>query len=401
MNKTVISITTIIFICLTVWLDLSSALRADVVVLRSGGRIEGQTLNPAGKTPDIYKIKTVQGIDLELPSTEVDYISYPGAPSEAYDQLVQKMPDTVEAHLKMVKWCTDNKINSLASRHYRRIIELDPDNSQARKALGYVKRNGAWTTKQETMESQGLVNHNGKWITPQEKELELRNKKAYVDNAQWTKKVVQWQNNLNGRKNQEAVDGFRSIRDPAAIPALAQVLQTDKRDEARLLYIQILSDLGTPAAMEVLGRTAMNDPIEEVRLTCVDELKKYQAQAAVDYFVKELTSKDNNRVNRAGELIAELGDMNSVPALIQALRTKHKFIKKAGPGMSVSNGNDGSSGMSMGGKDQIFYSVLPNAKVLEALSRITGQNFGYDQRAWHSWYGKTSQKTSNVDLRRQ
>lgn len=401
MNITIKTILTTILITFSLWLGFKPSAFADVIALQSGGRIEGTVLNSAGSKPENYRIKTVQGIVLDLPSSEVEYISS-GPQSEEYEQKSKNMPDTVVNHLEMAQWCEDNNMKSLADRHYRRVVELDIDNTVARRKLGYIKRNGAWTTKQQAMEDQGRVEYKGEWITPQEKELKEKSKKSFVNNAQWTKKINQWRNNLGGRKNQEAIDGLRSIQDPAAIPALAAVLKTDiKNDWARLLYIEILGSLGTPSAMEVLGQTAMNDPVEEVRLSCVDELKKHQAQAAVDYFVKELSSKDNNRVNRAGELIAEFGNMNSVPSLIQALSTKHKYVKKAGPGMSVANGNDGTSGMAMGGKDQIFNVMRPNPKVLDALVRITGQNFQYDKNAWHEWYSKTSQKASNVDLRRQ
>lgn len=401
MLRTVSFIQAVIFTCFII-IVLNVSAQAESLILKNGGRLEGTILNPAGKNPpEVYQFKTHSGIRLDISSDQVDYTVYAGGAYEQYDKKVRSMADSVDGHLAMALWCKNNKLSSLEDRHYRRVLELEPENETARKALGYQKRNGVWTTKDEVMQAEGMVKYNGKWMLPQEKELIEKRNAGKQSSNQWRKKVNQWQSELYGKKHAQAESGLRSIQDPNAVDALAQALSTDKRDKARLMYISILGDLGTPEAMRVLGQCAMNDPVEEIRLSCLDELKKHHAQAAVDYFCIELKSKANVRVNRAAELIGEIGDMNAVPPLIAALTTKHKYIIAAGPGMSASQGTDGAAGMTMGGGPKTVYKIHQNEPVLTALNKITGQNLGFDKSAWTVWFSKNKQGGTESNLRRQ
>ncbi len=392
----------IIVLLFTGYIANNQICQADTLVLNNGGRLEGTILNPAGtQAPETYQFKTTSGIKLEISANQVNYVVSPGGANELYDKKVQLMADSVEGHLAMATWCQLNKLPSLEDRHYRRVLELDTNNAVARKALGYIQRDGVWTTRDEMMTDQGMVKYEGRWIYSQEKDLIEKRKENKQSSNVWKKQINQWQSELFGRKTAQAEAGLRSIKDPNAVPALATVLFSDKRDSARLLYISILGALGTPDAMRVLGQCAMNDPVEEVRLSCLDELKKHQATAAVDYFATELKSKINPRVNRAGELIGEIGDLNAVPQLIPYLTTKHKYKISGGPGMSASQGNDGAAGMVMGGGDKIVEKLHQNQSVLDALRKITKQDFGFDKSAWTVWYSKNKQGGTETNLRRQ
>ncbi len=375
---------------------------AETIVLKNGGRIEGTILNPASvDTPETYRISARTGIELEISSDQVDYIVHPGGAYEQYDKKVKLMADSVDGHIAMANWCKANKLSSLANRHYRRAIELDPDNKEARKELGYIWRDGGWITPDEAYAAQGMVKYNGKWMYPQEKELRENRKSNQQSQNVWKKKVIQWQSELFGKKHKQAVESLTSIKDPDAAMALGMVLGNDRRAEARLMYIKVLGSLGTPEAMKILGQCAMNDPLEEVRLSCLDQLKQHQAQAAIDYFSLELKSKNNQRVNRAGELIGEIGDINAVPVLINALTTKHKYTIGGGPGMSASQGTDGVSGMTMGSSARTILKTQANPSVLAALEKITHQNFGYDKTAWTQWYSRNKQGGTESNLRRK
>lgn len=374
----------------------------ETLVLKHGGRIEGEILNPAGaQTPETYQIRARSGIELEISSDQVEYVVYPGGAYEQYDKKVKLMADSVEGNMTMANWCKANNLSSLANRHYRRILELDPDNKEARKELGYIWHEGAWTTPDEARTAMGMVKYKGRWVYPQEKEIQENRKLNQQAQNQWKKKVIQWQSELFGKKHEQALSGLMAIKDPDAIPALGQVLSNDRRAEARLIYIKALGQLGTPEAMKVLGQCAMNDLVEEVRFSCLDQLKEHQAQAAVDYFSIELKSKYNNRVNRAGALIGEIGDMNAVPALIGALTTQHKYTIGGGPGMSASQGTDGVSGLTMGSSARTILKTQANPEVLNALQKITNQNFGYDKAAWTRWYSRNKQGGVESNLRRK
>ncbi len=54
--------------------------------------------------------------------------------------------DDLPGHLSLAFWCREMKLNEEATREFRQVIALDPDHSEARKALGYRKVDGRWRT---------------------------------------------------------------------------------------------------------------------------------------------------------------------------------------------------------------------------------------------------------------
>jgi hypothetical protein len=114
----------------------------------------------------------------------------------------------------------------------------------------------------------------------------------------------------------------------------------------------------------------------------------------VTVLVSSLKSKKNPVVNRAGWGLGQLGDPAAIPALIEALTTKHKFLMGSGGG----NGNynlgfspTGGNSFSTGGGPKMVEREIENKAVLTALTKLTpeGTNFGLDKRAWRNWYALT------------
>ena len=56
----------------------------------------------------------------------------------------------------------------------------------------------------------------------------------------------------------------------------------------------------------------------------------------------------------------------------------------------------GGGGLGMNQKPVTIHHTLENQGVLDALVAITGQNFGYDQRAWNTWYRNQKAKGAPV-----
>ncbi|MFQ5654532.1 MAG: hypothetical protein ACE5GW_07355 [Planctomycetota bacterium] len=65
-------------------------------------------------------------------------------------------------------WANEAGERRLAEEAWREAIDLDPDNSRAREALGEVKLDGEWLPRDEAMRRQGYELYQGKWRTPEE-----------------------------------------------------------------------------------------------------------------------------------------------------------------------------------------------------------------------------------------
>jgi hypothetical protein len=387
-----------------------AAAHAEVFVLKSGGRVEGQILNPNRERGQPWQVKTGEGIKLALADSAVLRVIAKTDLDKQYEAQLPKLENTAEAQWGMAEWCKEAGLLEQRRRHLQAVVAIDPNHAEARKALGYQKHGSRWLTQDEFMQSVGYVRYKGAWRARQEIEIdsretqhELAAKKLRKDIHLWIEQVAS-----GGRLHDTAEKNLNAINDPAAAPALAEIIgNSDQRRELRKKCLEILAKLPPGLATGTLVRVAMSDSDESIRDGCIDELKRQGAHTVLSAFIKELSSKDNARVNRAGDSLGRLGDKSATLPLINALVTTHQFtVQQGGPPGSMSTtfsptGSPGAGGMSMGNKTVVIKRELQNTGVKGALNMLypDAPNNQYDIDAWRAWYSKT-QASSNVDLRR-
>jgi len=399
------------FVLASVAFVLASSVQAEVFVLKSGGRVEGEVLNPNRERGQPWQVKTEEGVKLALADSAVSRVIAKTDLDRQYETLLPKLENTVEAQWGMAEWCKEAGLMEQRKRHLQAVIALDPNHAEARRALGYQKRGSRWLTQDEFMQSVGYVRYKGAWRTRQEIEIESRETQQELAAKKLRKDINLWIDQIasGGRLHDTAEKNLNAINDPTAAPALAEIIGNSEQPRAlRKKCLEILAKLPPGLATGTLVRVAMDDSDESVRDACIDELKRQGTYSVLSSFTGELRSKDNNRVNRAGDCLARLGDKDATLPLINALVTQHQFVVQQGNappgGMSATfspNGAPGAGGMAMGGKPKIEKRYLQNSGVRGALVTMypDAGNLQYDIDAWRAWYAKT-QTTSNVDLRR-
>lgn len=401
-----------ILICFGIVTFMAIALtaRGEVFVLKSGGRIEGEVLNPNRERGQPYQVRTEKGVKLALADAAVSRVVVKTDLDKQYELLLPKLENTVDAQWSMAEWCKEAGLLEQRKRHLQAVIAIDPDHAEARKALGYQRRGTRWLTQDEFMHSVGYVRYKGAWRTRQEVEIESRQTQQDLAAKKLRKDIYLWLEQVanNGRLKDTAEKNLNALADPEAAGALAEILGDSQQPlVTRRRCLDILKRLPPGVATGTLVRLALNDPDASIQDACLDELKRAGSHSVVPAFANELKNKDNKRVNRAADCLARLGDKSATLALINSLVTEHKFtIQQGGAPGSMTNtfspsGGGGGGGMSMGGKPQIIKKQLQNSSVLGALMTLhpTAQNNQYDIEAWRAWYTK-SQTTANVDLRR-
>jgi len=369
---------------------------AEIFVLHNGGRVVGKVLNPEERPRRKYVVEVVTGGQITLSVSQVKQ-KLPTRPAELeYERIRPQYADTVEGQKALADWCYNNRLLKQRKAHLKRICELDPDHLEARRLLGYQKYNGEWVTRDERMAKEGYRSYKGRYRTLQEIELMERRRKDDLAQKEWYRKILRWRESLWTDRDPEARQSLLAITDPYAVDALTKNLKKEKVPQARLLYVEILGNIGSGAANQALCAAVIEDPVEEVRLTCLDHLAKVKRPAVTEFFVKELKHKDNRIVNRAAIALGKIGDPSAVAPLIDALITIHKFkeVKKGGDGAMTStfgtgpggSGAPGGGGLSMGGSPKIYRVPFRNSDVMDALVALTGQNFNFDQPTWKRWY---------------
>jgi hypothetical protein len=376
------------------WLCLPEAGRGEIFLLSNGGKVEGTWLNASDKTPESYEIETPSGGRITLSASQVEEVIVKSDVLKRYEEFLPKVANTAEGHWDMAERCRKAGLKPQRELHMRKVLEFEPNHVGARRGLGYSQVDGRWIKMDEWLQAQGYIRHGGSWKLPQEIELDTREERREVEEKEWRTRVRRWRSWAvkGGDRGGEGLTNLRKIDEPLAARPLAELLdETDELPQLKFLYMEVLGRFRGLTSTNAFIRRVMTDPDIEVRERAIDHLKHRGAAEAVTVLINSLKSKKNAVVNRAAWGLGELNDATAIPALIEALTTKHKFL--ASPGGGNGNYNLGFSptsgnSFSTGGGPKMVEREIENQAVLTALTKITpeGVNFGLDKRAWRNWY---------------
>ncbi len=379
---------------------------AEEFFLKHGGYIEGEWLNRNEKPARVYEIQPLMGGRLTLSIEQVDRVVAKSPTLEEYERLLPKVPDTVAGQWKMAEYCRKNGLKTERETHLRAILELDADHAAARRVLGYSKIDGKWMQVDQWRKSHGYVRYKGAWRLPQEVELEARKERREVEQSQWRARIRRWRSSVvrQRKDSEDALQQLQAIDSAMAVPALAEIL-TDRKEPTQLksVCLRVLGRFPTTTSVESMIRCAISDPDRELRERCIDELKRHDTDYAVAFLTKMLSDKDNGLVNRAGWVLGRLENPKAIPALIDALTTKHRFRIQGSGGGNYQAGFSpaGGGGFSTGGGAKLVEREIQNKSVLAALTSLVpdGVNYAYSEPSWKRWYAQRA-AAANVDLRR-
>lgn len=406
-------------------LAAASSAQADLIRLRNGGEIRGQITREASNDPQQLTIETLSGAVVILDRSEAEFVTRRPLKVEEYETRAKRTPMTVEDQWELAEWCREQALMSQREHHLAKVIELDPDHEKAHYALGHTKHDGVWTTRDELMKSRGYVKYKGRYITPQEMELLEKSEAELAAEQEWYRKVRMWHGWLlrYPDRAQAAVLQLQQIRDADAVAALRKYFADESDKQFRSLYIQVLGQIPGPNSAAALVRQSLVDADYELRYRALDALSPDQHERAMQLFIEELKNGLNPVVERAAIGLQRVGDERVVPELIEALVTTHQYrvtVPETSGNMSFST--DGSfpgtaqpllppevelalrTGQLPYGAIVLKPQMGPvrtrtmtvrkehrNEQVLAALRKLTGQDFGYDERTWQLWY--TAQKS--------
>src|SRR4051812_6300833 len=155
-------------------------LRADVIDLAGGGRLEGKVIQSGDSDKTTFVIELAGGGRLTIARSQVARIDTTTDAEAEYQKLARSSPDTIESHEKLAEWCRQHKLQREYQQHLERILELDPNHAGARTALGFRQQDGQWMNRDNVMAARGLVMYEGKYVTPQQVEILEQQKKSRV-----------------------------------------------------------------------------------------------------------------------------------------------------------------------------------------------------------------------------
>lgn len=366
----------------------TSVAMADVFVLTTGGRIEGQWVNHDEQPPKEYLVLTSSGLKASLQLTQVREVIRQSPLELEYDRRAAAAPDTADGQWQLAEWCRQQSLVDQRKVHLRRIVELDPDHQQARRILGFQFLDGQWITKEDFRRGEGYELYKGKWRTPQE--IEILEAQARVEQAQkeWLQKLRRWRNDLSTADRAKlAYESLSQIEDPIAVGPLRAMFARERVRRVKMMYADILAAINTPEAVAVLVERVLYDPDEEMFHYCLDRLLALSPPHLADPFITALRDKNNQTVNQSAAALGQIGDRTAIEPLIAALITTHTRVLpgRTSPDATTSTFSDSGPSVSTGAGPHVQIAHIRNQPVLDALIKLTGANFDYDQRRWHYW----------------
>src|SRR5439155_10373400 len=98
----------VLAVCLAAALaPLAPRARGEVFILKSGGRIEAEHLNPNRERGQPYQLRTSDGVRLALADSAVARVIVKSELDKQYEALAAKLENTVEGHWNLAEWCKD------------------------------------------------------------------------------------------------------------------------------------------------------------------------------------------------------------------------------------------------------------------------------------------------------
>jgi len=387
------------------------AAKGDILHLTSGGSVEGTIVEQDAQT---YKVRTIVGT-VTLPADAVDHIEKKPSILDEYVKLREAAADTPAAQVELAKWCEEHGLKAAWRTHLKRAIELDPDCEAARVALGFVRVAGMWVDGRTVAERSENVQEKKKPGDRDSVESDDEKVVAAIQ-AQWTVQIRAIKRNLLeasvDRLQQRGRERIVAIRDPLAILPLARLLSNGNW-ACRDALVEVLSRFPQDEATMNLAVLALVDHDESIRKRALAELQRRNDPRVIPQFRQALASDNDPLIRRAAFGLKVLEAMSAVPDLIDVLKAQRRKL------VEVSTRSyfydfpavfDSPTVVTLGELSQIRHRpmlgiesiglghvsvqreyqmrdvTVYRTEVREALRKITGADFGFDEAAWRRWY---------------
>jgi len=157
-----------------------AASRADVVFLKSGGKLEGSLVQ---QTETSIEVDIGAG-SLTLPMSSVDRIEKGRSHLDEFDERAAALdPNDRDGWLQLARWASQAGLGTQSQWAYQHVLKIDPNDPEANQAMGRVQVEGRWMTEDEAYSARGYVRFEGRWVTPAEQDSILNAREADRDAA--------------------------------------------------------------------------------------------------------------------------------------------------------------------------------------------------------------------------
>lgn len=368
---------------------------ADVFYLTSGGEIEGQF---RGETETHYQVRTFVG-QVELAKSDV--VKHESGPSifDAYDRQLALLNNTADELVALADWCGDNGLSKERREHLNQALQLDPDHAAARAALGYTRVGNLWVESETVIETEAQRTAAANQAQREaEREQRRTRSKLHFELKDIERKY------FSGVARERAQGGIEllafSVRDPLALPAMFDYLKGQRSLLMRDRIVKVFTHSTDPQTTLYIVYAALKDPSQKIRQYAIKELFRRDPQDVVPILAAAVDLNSNAIKTRAADLLTKFNDPSAIPALIDNLVSQQmasiEYVDRTSYSKQI-RWRSKSATIADIPRDYPEYFETKRRRaevsvyhhpVRDALRRLTGVDFGFDQNAWRRWHQK-------------
>lgn len=392
--------------------DVNSQETGQLTLKSSAGRFVGTLVDKDATHPvsgkPLLVVETPSGGHLEIERTEATWQSADDVLGQ-YAAMLSQSAGTVDEHWKLVEWCLSQKsgrykLSQQIDDHLLKIVELNPQHTEATKELSrrkWIKVGNRWIPEGQYYANLGFVYEKSRWISSLLSQLNHYMEQGDAQVGPLKSDLSKWKTQLPRYSFDEALRTLSAFAKESLIPVMDKEAQDTSASDVTLrrLYVEVIGQMPSPTAQDSLIRFVLNDPDSGIRERAKELLLSgpYNAGPVNRFGTSSkligagvLVPRDgvsNDRLQYYAAFLGELGTLNSILPLINAIKTKHRVETGADPNRrNVGMVNGQPTGLQTGGGPKFVEVEVVNQNVLQSLRRITNANPGDSPDVWRQWY---------------
>lgn len=366
---------------LTIIILLSAAAAfADEIVLRDGRKINGVVETEK----DEYVIRSGASA-MRIPKHEVSAIIRKQTLEQRYENLRLVTPENdVKEQIALGKWCRANNLPKQAQAHFKRALELEPNNYEARRGAGFQLVNGEWKTREEIYREQGKELYKGEWLPRETVEkkvaaaaLEAEKKQAREQVREVVRRAVRLDANDSG---QPLIRQLAELTAPNTDALLGQNAY-DSSPQVRGVVYGAIAARANDEGLAVLNRRFRQETHPALVKRLGEILAAWQPAPTAKLLETAMQAGSKKVRRRAWPVLRRIADKEIVDTLVAGVdfcpvpETEQKRPNKAETDGVVSSADAPPR--------------KPYYPAHQLLVYLTHQNFRHDQKKeWQEWWQK-------------
>jgi hypothetical protein len=374
----------------------------DRIVLKSGAILQGRILEEkkeAGRNILVVKTKSGGTISLDRAKLVEKVRSYDPLDAE-YERKLATAENNAQAYWEILQWCEEQPSGKSRFRNERqflleKILQIDPQNKDARRKLGYRLENGQWVLENAWFEEYGYKKKDGRtWQSAMVSNFANNRAGNEDQKKQKNAELEAWFRRFEKAKttSEEARIELVNMADELVVALLLQKLmdaqKANKELPLRRIYIDAFSRIPNRDSIKALSYLAIEDNDPGIRDKALTVLLQpgFNREMAASFMSGHLFADDDELRNRAANAVGELGVINHFMSLVNALETTRKVVVNPDAARTNVTAGPGGVGMQTPSTPQVRNVTIRSQAALGALKRLSSADFGYNKEAWQEWY---------------